>query len=267
MQNVIGWKLKYFTSYNNFSSFSMNHILRTMLRYITLLFFGAMVYMNYLANSLPINGKTTGQLSEAYPNLFVPSGITFLIWGIIYLLLAAYCVVQFLPASKEMAVKISWLFIISCVFNGLWIVAWHYQKLPLSLFLMIGLLVSLIMINLQIKVLPMGVLKAAFGIYLGWICIATIANVTALLVNAGWGGIGISQQAWTIIMIAIGTLIVSLTVLRIDNPFIGLSVVWAFTGIILKRSEDYRSIVIAAAFGILLLGIVTTMGFLGKRLG
>jgi hypothetical protein len=237
-----------------------------MLRYIALLFFGAMVYMNYLANSLPINGKTTGQLSDAYPNLFVPSGITFTIWGIIYLLIAAYCIVQFLPASKEIAIKISWLFIISCVFNGLWILAWHYQKLPLSLLIMIGLLVTLIMINLQLRDLPMGVLKATFGVYLGWICIATIANVTALLVDAGWGGIGISQQAWTIIMIAIGTLIVSLTVMRIDNPFIGLSVVWAFTGIIIKRSVDFRSIVIAAAFGILVVGIVTMMGFLGKRI-
>jgi hypothetical protein len=233
-----------------------------MLRYITVLFFGAMVYMNYLANSLPINGKTTGQLSDAYPNLFVPAGITFSIWGIIYLLLAVYCVVQFLPASKGMAPSISWLFIISCVLNGLWIVAWHYQKLPLSLLIMVGLLVTLILINLQIRDLSTGVLKAAFGVYLGWICIATIANVTALLVHAGWGTLGISQEAWTIVMIAAGTLIVSLAVLRIDNPFIGLSVIWAFTGIIIKRSADYRSIVIAAALGILVVGIITVTGFL-----
>jgi hypothetical protein len=86
-----------------------------------------------------------------------------------------------------------------------------------------------------------------------------------MLVGAGWGGIGISQQAWTIVMIAIGTMIVSLTVMRFNNPFIGLSVVWAFTGIIIKRSVDYRSIVVAAAFGILVVGIVTIMGFLGKR--
>ncbi|MDF1576410.1 MAG: tryptophan-rich sensory protein [Bacteroidales bacterium] len=238
-----------------------------MLRYIALLFFGAMVYVNYLANSLPINGKTTGQLSDAYPNLFVPSGITFSIWGIIYLLLAVYCVLQFLPASKEIAVRLSWLFIISCVFNGLWIVAWHYQKLPLSLLLMLGLLVSLILINLLLKDLPMGLLKAAFGIYLGWICMATIANVTAFLVDGGWGGMGISQEAWTIILIATGTMIVSLTILRIDNPFIGLSVVWAFTGIIIKRSADYRSIVIAAAIGIFIVGLITILAFLGKRMG
>jgi len=237
-----------------------------MLRYFTLLFFGAMLTMNYLANALPLNGRTTGQLSEAYPNLFVPAGITFAIWGIIYLLLAAYCVLQFFPAYKGIALKISWLFIGSCVFNGVWIVAWHYQKLPLSLLIMAGLLVSLIMINLQLKDLSMGLPKAAFGVYLGWICIATIANVTSLLVDASWGGMGISQQAWTIVIIAVGTLIVSLTLLKINNPYVGLSVIWAFAGIILKRSADYQGIVIAAALGILLVGVFTLMGFLGKRM-
>ena len=237
-----------------------------MFRYLTLLFFGAMVAMNYLANALPINGKTTGQLSEAYPNLFVPAGIAFAIWGIIYLLLAAYCILQFFPASKEVALKVSWLFMVSCVFNGVWILAWHYQKLPLSLLIMAGLLVSLIMINLQLRDLPMGLPKAAFGIYLGWICIATIANVTSVLVDAGWGGMGISQQAWTIVIIAVGAMIVALTILKINNPYVGLSVIWAFAGIILKRSSDYQGIVVAAAFGILVVAVFTLMGFLGKRM-
>lgn len=235
-----------------------------MLRYLTVLFFAAMVFMNYLANSLPINGKTTGDVSAAYPNLFVPAGITFSIWGIIYLLLAVYCVMQFMPDSKEIASRINWLFIISCVLNGLWIVAWHYQKLPWSLLIMVGLLVTLIMINLQIRELSPGWVKAAFGIYLGWICIATIANVTALLVDTGWNGFGIQPQIWSIIMIAAGAIIVSLTLLRINNPFIGLAVVWAFTGIIIRRSEDYRSIVIAAIIGILVVGIITLLGFLKK---
>jgi len=237
-----------------------------MLRYLTVLFFAAMVFMNYLANSLPINGKTTGDVSAAYPNLFVPAGITFSIWGIIYLLLAVYCVMQFMPDSKEIASQINWLFIISCVLNGLWIVAWHYQKLPWSLLIMVGLLVTLIMINLQIRELSPGWVKAAFGIYLGWICIATIANVTALLVDTGWNGFGFQPQTWSIIMIAAGTIIVSLTLLRINNPFIGLAVVWAFAGIIIRRSEDYRSIVITAIIGILVVGIITLLEFFSKRI-
>lgn len=237
-----------------------------MVRILSLLFFSGMVYVNYLANSLPINGKTTGQLSDSYPNLFVPAGITFSIWGIIYLLLAAYCIAQFLPASKDMGKGISGLFILSCVLNGAWIVAWHYQKLPVSLLIMLGLLVCLTLINLHIKDLPRGLLKATFGIYLGWICIATIANFTALLVDVGWGGFGISQQAWTVILIGVGTAIVATTLLKTNNPFVGLSVAWAFIGIILKRSEDYRLIVFAAVVGVLIVSILTVLVFMGKKL-
>lgn len=237
----------------------------SLLRYINLVLFAGMIYMNYLANALPLNNKTTGQLSDAYPNLFVPAGITFSIWGIIYLLLAAYCVFQFTVKGKEISSGIGWLFAISCILNGLWIVAWHYEKLPVSLIIMLGLLVTLILINIKITNLPAGLTKAAFGVYLGWICIATIANVTALLVSMNWSGGGISQEVWTIIMIAVGTLIVALTIYRITNPFIGLAVIWAFTGIILKRSNDNRLIVYAAAAGILVVAIITLFTFLRAK--
>lgn len=235
-----------------------------MIRYINLVFFAGMVLMNYLANALPLNNKTTGELSDAYPNLFVPAGITFSIWGIIYLLLVVYCVVQFTPGSKLIAGEIGWLFALSCLFNALWIVAWHYGKLPLSLVIMVALLLVLIYINILIKDLPSGLVKAAFGIYLGWICIATIANVTTLLVNYNFSGFGIPDEAWAIIMISAGTLIVSLTIIRIDNPFIGLAVIWAFTGIIIKRYGDYRSIAIAALVGLLVVALFTVKGFLKR---
>ena len=235
-----------------------------MIRYLNLVFFAAMVYMNYLANALPLNNRTTGELSDAYPNLFVPAGITFSIWGIIYLLIAIFCVVQFLPAGNTVSLKMGWLFALSCLLNGLWIVAWHYQKLPFSLLIMAALLIVLIYINVILRDMPYGVIKATFGIYLGWICIATIANVTALLVSYSWNGFGIPEQVWTIVMIAIGTLIVILALMRFNNPFIGLAVIWAFAGIIIKRSADYRLIVIAALLGIVFVGFFTVRRFLVK---
>jgi len=232
-----------------------------MMKYITLLFFAIMIAMNYLANAIPLNNKTTGELSDSFPNLFVPAGITFSIWGIIYLLLLIYTIVQFTSTDKTTINNISWLFAISCLFNALWIVSWHYGKLPMSLIIMSGLLISLIYINMAISHLPMGIIKAAFGVYLGWICIATIANVAALLVSYSWNGFGISQEAWTIIMISIGTIIAVLSLYRLNNPFIGVVVIWAFIGIIIKRSDDFRWIVITAAAGILVVGIVTALGF------
>ena len=232
-----------------------------MIKYINLILFAGMIVMNYLANALPLNNKTTGELSNSFPNLFVPAGITFSIWGIIYLLLIIYCVIQFTGSNQIAISNISWLFGISCILNALWIITWHYGKLPLSLLVMLGMLVSLIYINMIIKDLPLGLIKASFGIYLGWICIATIANVTALLVNYNWNGFGISQELWTIIMIAVGALIVSITLYRLNNPFIGLSVIWAFTGIIIKRQEDYRTILVTAAVALSLVTVITVVTF------
>ena len=98
---------------------------------LNLIAFVLVIIMNYLANALPINDKTTGELSAEYPNLFVPAGITFSIWGIIYLLLAVFIVMQFMDANKELVSAIGWAFVLSSIFNAAWIVAWHYQKLPL----------------------------------------------------------------------------------------------------------------------------------------
>ena len=235
-----------------------------MIKYFNLILFAGMIMMNFLANALPLNNKTTGELADAFPNLFVPAGITFSIWGLIYVLLLIYSIVQFTSADRATIENISWLFAISCIFNALWIVAWHYVKLPMSLIIMSGLLISLIYINMAISHLPAGLIKAAFGIYLGWICIATIANVTSLLVHYNWEGFGLSEETWTIVVISAGALISALSLLTLKNPFIALSVIWAFTGIIIKRHHDYRSIVMAAAIGITVLMAVTVYGFLKR---
>ena len=225
------------------------------MKYLNLLLFAGMLVMNYLANALPLNNKTTGELSDAFPNLFVPAGITFSIWGIIYLLLLIYCVLQFTSTNQLVISYIGWVFALTCVLNALWIVCWHYQKISLSLLVMTGILISLIYINMIIKGLPVRMIKAAFGVYLGWICIATIANVTALLVHFNWNGFGLPGEVWAIIMISAGAVITVLSVYRLRNPFIGLAVIWAFTGIIIKRQSDYKSIVAVSAAAIVLVGI------------
>jgi hypothetical protein len=235
-----------------------------MIKYINVILFIGMIAMNYLANALPLNNKTTGQLSDMYPNLFVPAGITFSIWGVIYILLLGYCIIQFTGPNQIAISGIGWLFAASCIFNALWIVAWHYEKLPLSLLIMLLLLVSLVMINIRIASLEMGFIKVAFGVYIGWICIATIANVTTLLVNYGWSGFGLSDELWTIIMISVGTLIVCLSIFNFRNPYLGFSVIWAFTGIIIKRQGDFRSIVVTAAIAIVIVAVITALGFFRK---
>jgi hypothetical protein len=236
------------------------------MKYLNLILFAGMIVMNYLANALPLNGKTTGGISDSWPNLFVPAGITFSIWGVIYILLVIFCVLQFTTAYQAVISRVGWLFGLTCIFNALWIVAWHYERLPLSLILMAGLLVSLIWINIFIKDLPDGFIKAAFGVYLGWICIATIANVTALLVSNGWQGFGLSGQTWAMIMIIVGAVVVVLSIWRFNNPYIGLAAVWAFIGIMIRRQDDYRSIFLTAAVAAVVVAAVLTISFFRRRL-
>lgn len=237
-----------------------------MIKYINVVLFAGMLVMNYLANALPLNNKTTGELSDSFPNLFVPAGLTFSIWGVIYILLLLYVIFQFKDSNALTVSKISLAFGITCLLNALWIVFWHYGKLPLSLLVMAGLLASLIYISIAIRDLPFGIIKASFGIYLGWICIATIANVTAVLVTSGWNGFNISQEVWTIIMIAVGTLLVALAIYRLNNPFLGLAVVWAFLGIAIKRQDDYKTILITAVIAMVIISGVTIWGFMRKNI-
>ena len=228
---------------------------------VNILTFVLVLVMNYLANALPLNGKTTGELSAQYPNLFVPAGITFSIWGIIYLLLLVFLILQFSGPSKTLVMAIGLGFAVSNFFNAGWIVAWHYEKLPLSLVFMLGILVSLIFANLQLKDSSLGIIKAAFGIYLGWILIASIANLTAVLVNYNWSGWGISEQNWAIIMIVVGALISIVSLIKLNNPFLALAVIWAFAGIILNRKADFPAIALVAVVGIVAVGVFMILGF------
>src|SRR4030065_2616599 len=125
---------------------------------LNLLGFLGTVVVNALANILPINDITTGELSDLYPNLFVPAGLTFSIWGLIYLLLAIFVVYHLVSVSRKaseapaFSQKIGILFFISCLANIGWIFAWHYEMLPFSLFFMLIIFVCLLAIYLRLNI-------------------------------------------------------------------------------------------------------------------
>jgi hypothetical protein len=207
--------------------------------------------VNYLANALPINGKTTGALSDQYANLFVPAGLTFAIWGLIYLLLIVFVIIQFLPQFQS-SVTTNYLFVLTCAFNISWIIAWHYEKMALSLIIMLGLLVTLTVMNLSLSQEKQQLHRLIFGVYLGWILIATVANATAGLVSMQWNGFGISQVTWTLMLIGVGALIAGFAMFRLNNPYLAISVAWAFLGIVIKRTADQPNIVLGAKVGMVL---------------
>jgi hypothetical protein len=242
---------------------------------LNLLFFLATVIVNGLANTLPINNKTTAELSDQYPNLFVPAGLTFSIWGLIYILLGIFVIYQLVLVLRkdeeglEPFRKIGYLFIISSILNIGWIFAWQYEILPLSLVFMLLLLGCLLTIYLRLGIGQKGptrkeqyLVHLPFSIYLGWITVATIANITALLVNYGWNRFGLSEQFWavTVIVVAIG---IALSILiRRQDIFYCLVVDWALLGIWIKRQADsipVQSVITVTIIGLVLIsiGIIT----------
>lgn len=207
----------------------------------------AMVVVNFLANSLPINNRSTGAISDAYPNLFAPAGLTFSIWGLIYLMLALYVLYQFVSFGKhvskkkeELLKRVNTFFIATSIANICWIFAWHYDFIALSLIIMAILLILLIKIADTLRIEKMTpreelFVSTPFSLYFGWITVAAIANTTVFLVSLGWDGFGIADFVWTSIILLVGALIGLLRMRKDKNIVYGLVLIWAYLGILLKH--------------------------------
>lgn len=232
----------------------------TYIKFIAGVTYVAMVAVNFMANSLPINNRSTGEISDAYPNLFAPAGLTFSIWGLIYLLLGGYVVYQFTKSSQpreELLRKINVLFVATSVANLSWIFAWHYDYIGLSVLIMLVLLFLLVKIadilrNEQLISWEKLFISAPFSVYFGWITVATIANITVFLVSIGWGGFGIADFVWTSIILLVGALIGILRMRKDKNVAYGLVLIWAYLGILLKHLSD-------SGFGGQYLSIIVTV--------
>lgn len=217
---------------------------------IVLITYLAMVTVNGLANALPINGMITGAISDSYPNLFAPTGITFIIWGVIYLLLAAHTLYQlglFHKKGEEVKTallkEVGTLFAISSVANFAWIFSWHYKIIPLSMLLMLVILICLALITIRINKEKLTTnekifIRLPFSVYFGWITVATIANATTLLVDKLGSPVnllGISEVVWTVAILLVGLLIGVITTLKYRDIAYGLVIVWAYIGILIKH--------------------------------
>lgn len=216
-------------------------------RILVLITFISMIAVNALANILPINGMTTGAISDMYVNLFAPAGITFAIWGLIYFMLGLFTLYQFGlfgwgKLDEKIIERVSVLFILTSIVNLLWIFAWHYNIIFLSMILIVTLLVLLIKIadlvnNKDITIKERIFVCTPFSVYFGWITIATIANITVLLVSLKWDGFGISPVIWTMLILLVGTIIGILRMFKDVNPAYGLVFVWAYLGIWIKHTS------------------------------
>ena len=211
-----------------------------------IILFAAVIVINYLATSLPIWWNTTGALSDMYPNLFTPAGLTFSIWGLIYLSLLGFVVWQIVDLykknSKNITQKIWIWFVLSCVTNIWWIFAWHYQLVWLSVIIMILFLIILIVISNKILIWKKLwtrwdklLVQIPFSLYLGWISVATIANVSTFLVNIWWNARWMSDIFWTTVVIVVAALLAIIDLYKKYNIIFAIVVIRAFIGIIIKR--------------------------------
>jgi hypothetical protein len=229
-----------------------------------------MVAVNAMANILPINNLSTGEISDAYPNLFAPAGLTFAIWGLIYLLLAAFTVFQFFqPKTEEAARRLKFVqlfFVISSLANAAWIFCWHYLLLPASLALMLVILISLIAINHRLAKEKLAAnewlfLRLPFSIYFGWITVATVANVTVLLVDLDWNRFGLNEPFWTIIILIVATIIALAVIGKNRDWAYGAVVVWAYAGILIKHLEADLSKGFGGQYIMVIITVSICLGF------
>ena len=221
--------------------------MKDLLRQITvILSVAATIVINILANTLPLNGLNTGEISDQFQVFFVPAGYVFSIWGLIYIGLIAYSVFQALPSQREnpRLRSTGYLVAFSGLANIAWIFLWHYEQFPLTLVAMFTLLVTLIAIYLrlgtgitQVSTVEKWTVQIPFSIYLGWITVATAANITDVLYFLNWDGFGISPEVWFLVVLAAVIVISGLASLTRRDTAYNLVILWALVGISVKHSS------------------------------
>lgn len=213
-----------------------------------LLGFAAMVVVNWLAVIGKINGLSTAAVSDLYPTLFTPKPYTFSIWGLIYLLLLIYVLFQLF--SRELGKagrqsKIAFWFVLSCIANVGWIFTWHYEQIIVSVAVMAVLLFCLA----RIMSLVSGAdhtfgsivsLELPFGLYAGWITVATVANISVLLVSLKWNGFGIPAFIWLIVVLLVAVFIALAATRNTKNIAYPAAVIWGYVGILTRYLPEFK---------------------------
>ena len=248
----------------------MKDTLRQVLVVVSVL---ATLAVNFLSEALPLNGLSTAQISDRFHVFFVPAGYVFSIWGLIYIGLIAYAVFQALPSQREnpRLRRTGYPVIVSGLANMTWLFLWHYEQFPLTLVVMAGLLAVLIVIYLELGIgrekvsaAETWAVRVPFSIYLGWITVATIANVTDVLYNAGWNGFGINPRNWALVLFAAVIVIAGLMSLTRRDVAYNLVIVWALVGIAVKQAAA-KSIVLATLVTAVLVVAVLAYSLFWKK--
>ena len=211
---------------------------KTKKAWINGLFLAVTLVINTLGALGFINGLSQKEISDMFVTLITPSPSTFSIWSVIYSLLIISIIVMIVKKDdsyyKSAVNQISTLFWISCILNIAWIVAFSYVQIELSVLFIFGFVITLSLICqklLKIQDRKRWLLPLSFGIYTGWLFIATVVNIAAMLVKLKWNGFGIAPEIWAIIILIIAILLVVAVLSKIRNAAFPLPIAWAYFGI------------------------------------
>lgn len=224
--------------------------------------FLAIVTVNALANILPINGQTTGEISNRLPVLFTPAGYVFSIWSVIYILFAIWIVGFWISYKKKKelpSTAVSLYFCLSAAANIIWLLLWHYEYFAWTIAAMLAYLISLILLYVQYNNNERKLTeRLPVSVNMGWISVATITNISYVLTYYNWSGWGLSNGLWVVIMLTVATaLALHVRFHHSDIPF-ALVFVWAFIGIAVKHGLDEMLVTTASLFlsGVIVTGIL-----------
>lgn len=228
--------------------------------------------LNGVAGSGKLFGRDPGSISNNLPNAFVPAGLTFAIWSLIFAGLVAFGVYQALPAQRGARYdRLAVPFLLANVLNMSWLLAWHSLAYGLSVVIMLALLGSLIWLYLILDAMrphrpaETWCLGVPTSLYLGWIAVATIANIVAFLVSAGYrdGLLGLGAPVWPAVLVVVAALIGAFLLIRRRDFAFAAVRAWAFYGVCAARPK-VGVVASGLLIGALLLVVAGALG-LGRR--
>jgi hypothetical protein len=240
---------------------------------ITTLAFLVTIALNAAATTIPLGGQATNVISDSFHVYVIPAGYVFSIWGLIYTLLGAFTVWQALPRNREAAVlrDLGWLPALSGALNSAWIVLFQYRVFVLTVPVIVALLITLITIHFRLwanRTTLHGrtywLIRAPWSVYLGWITVATIANVAQTLSSLGFDGFGIEPTLIAAGVLVLGLAIAARFVGRFGDAAYGWVIVWAYVGVAVKEWAT-PTVAVTALAGALVVAALVVAAIIGRR--